>query len=69
MTEFEEARQEIVNWLRERGHRDDEIAHILRRLRRYDKLTTADALMDAIAQGEVDLEAIVQELRANPQPE
>lgn len=56
-------RQPLIDWLKERGHSDEEVAHILGRLNAYDELTTADALMDAIARGEVDLDAIVQEFR------
>ena len=56
-------RQPLIDWLKERGHSDEEVAHILGRLHEYDELTTADALMDAIAHGEVDLDAIVQEFR------
>lgn len=63
MSNSDELRQELVDWLRERGHSDSEIAIILERLKQYDKLTTTDALMDAIASGEVDLDAIVQEFK------
>ncbi len=56
-------RQPLIDWLKERGHSDQEVEHILGRLHEYDELTTADALMDAIARGEVDLDAIVQEFR------
>jgi hypothetical protein len=54
---------ELVAWLEARGHSADEIDHILKRLQKYDELTTADALMDAIARGEVDLQAIVDEFK------
>jgi len=63
MTDSGDLRQPLIDWLKERGHTDDEVAHILGRLAQYDQLSTADALMDAIASGEVDLDAIVQEFR------
>jgi hypothetical protein len=65
MTEADESRQQIIEWLKERGHDETEVAYILNRLNQYDKLTTVDALMDAIAQGEVDLESYVEEVRKN----
>lgn len=63
MTDSGDLRQPLIDWLKERGHSDDEVAHILGRLAQYDQLSTTDALMDAIASGEVDLDAIVQEFR------
>ncbi len=66
MSESDASWQEVVEWLQERGHDEQEIAHILGRLRQYDKAMTVDALMDAIAQGDVDLEAYVKEVRKSP---
>lgn len=60
MTE-QEAYAPLVAYLHERGHDDDEIAAIFRQLRRYDHLTNADAVMDAISSGDIDLEALVRE--------
>ena len=54
---------QIVEWLRERGQTEAEIALVLERLRRYDQLTTVDALMNAIELGEIDIAKIVQEAR------
>jgi len=63
MSNSGDLRQPLIDWLKERGHSEEELAHILKRLAEYDELTTADALMDAIDSGEVDLDAIVQEFR------
>lgn len=63
MTSSPHSQQQLVAWLKDRGHSPEEIAVILERLARYDQLTTTDALMDAIARGEVNLDAIVQEFR------
>ena len=63
MSDSGDLRQPLIDWLKERGHSDDEVAHILSRLAEHDQLSTADAIMDAIASGEVDLDAIVQEFR------
>lgn len=63
MADDEQPEQQIVEWLKERGQTDAEIAAVLERLRRYDHLTTVDALMNAIDLGEIDIEKIVQEAR------
>jgi hypothetical protein len=55
--------EQIVEWLRERGQTKAEIALVLERLRRYDQLTTVDALMNAIELDEIDIAKIVQEAR------
>ena len=55
--------QQIVEWLRERGQTEAEIALVLERLRQYDQLTSVDALMNAIELGEIDIAKIVQEAR------
>ena len=66
MSESDESWRQIVEWLKERGHDGHEIDYILGRLRQYDKTMTVDALMDAIAQGEVDLDGYVAEVRKPP---
>lgn len=63
MPDSGDLQQPLIDWLKERGHSDAEISHILSRLAEYDELSTADALMVAIERGEVDLDAIVQEFR------
>lgn len=63
MSPSSEHHNELTAWLQSRGHSQAEIDYILDRLRRYDELTTVDSLMDAIDQGEVDLDAIVQEFK------
>ena len=55
--------QQIVEWLKERGQTEAEIGVVLESLRRYDQLTTVDALMNAIELGEIDIAKIVQEAR------
>lgn len=55
--------EQIVEWLKNRGQTDAEIEAILERLRRYDQLTTVDALMNAIDLGEIDIAKIVQDAR------
>jgi hypothetical protein len=56
-----EAYRPVVEWLQDRGYGEDEIGRVLDRLRDYDKLTNVDALMDAIATGDVDMDAIIKE--------
>jgi hypothetical protein len=55
--------QQIVDWLKDRGQTEAEIELVLERLRRYDQLTSVDALMNAIELGEIDIEKIVQDAR------
>lgn len=62
MSQFDSDYQPLVDWLRERGQSDVDIARILERLRDYDKLTNVDSLMDAIATGDVDMAAIIKEI-------
>ncbi len=54
-------RPEIRQWLVERGFSRDEIEKILMRLDQFDSTMTRDAVFDAIASGEIDMEAIVKE--------
>lgn len=54
--------EQVIGWLRERGHTAAEIDLIVERLRAYDRKMTVDSLMDAIAVGEIDLDSIVQEV-------
>ena len=63
MTDTNDDRRQIVDWLKERGQTEAEIALIMDRLRQHDKLTHVDALMSSIAQGEIDIEAIINEVR------
>ncbi len=63
MADADRPNQQIVDWLKERGQTDAEIELVLERLRRYDQLTTVDAIMNAIELGEIDIAQIVQNAR------
>jgi hypothetical protein len=53
--------QEIVDWLKDRGHSDHEIDKILDRVRQYEKETQVDSLMDSYASGGLTLAEIIEE--------
>ena len=64
--ESSEKHTEVIAWLRERGHTEREIGKIMDRVREYDKNTSADSIMDAIANGTFNIAAIIDEVRAEP---
>ena len=53
---------QVVQWLTEQGHTDDQIDHILQKLRVYDEQTLHESIFDSIESGTIDIAAIVNEV-------
>ena len=51
----------LVDWLKQKGHSAEEIEKIIAKVQQYDKETNVDAVMDSIAGGSFDLQAIIDE--------
>ena len=51
----------LVEWLKERGHTDEEIEKVLAKVREYDDKTQHDSIMDSIGAGRLTLDEIVKE--------
>ena len=52
---------ELTQLLKDQGYNDDEVRRIVARLRRYEKETRIDSIMDSIGQPGFDLDALIQE--------
>ena len=52
---------EVIEWLKERGHAQPEIERILERIRRYERETQTDSLMESYGKGGMTLSAIIAE--------
>ena len=57
--------QAVVEWLQRKGHSQEEIEKIMKRLRQYDRETNVDSVMDSIAAGTFNLQKIVDEALGN----
>ena len=64
----DEGRQEIVNWLEQRGHSSDQIEQILRRLDDYDAGAVRASIFDSVDAGDFDIEAIIREVTQTDKP-
>lgn len=53
--------QELVEWLREQGHNQDEIEKILVKVAEYDAQTLHESVFDSISRGQFDLSSIIKE--------
>ena len=51
----------VSEWLRGRGHSDEEVDKILERIRRYEEQIQTDSVMDSIAAGSFDIAKIIDE--------
>jgi hypothetical protein len=52
---------ELTEYLRSDGHTDAEIETILARVRKYERETQLDSIMDSIGNGTFDLDALIKE--------
>ena len=59
---------EVVEWLKERGHAQPEIERILERIRRYERETQTDSLMESYGKGGMTLAAIIAEALSEAKP-
>lgn len=51
----------LVEWLKTRGHNEQEIQQILDKVRQYDAKMMHDSVMDSIGSGRITFEALVEE--------
>ena len=61
MSRHDPRQQQLVDWLREQGHGDEQIDRILAKVNEYDAQTVHESIFDSIDAGTIDLGAIVQE--------
>jgi len=54
-------RDELVQWLNDRGLSQAEVEKVLEHIRSYDRQTQVDSIMDSIAEGTFNLQAIVDQ--------
>ena len=52
---------ELIEYLRTEGHSDAEIEKILDRVRKYERETQLDSIMDSIGNGSLDLAGLIKE--------
>jgi len=53
--------QKIIEWLQEQGHTPREIDIVVQRLKQHDELMKLDSIYDSIAEGSIDLAAIIED--------
>ena len=53
--------QRFVEWLKQKGHSAEEIVKILAKVKQYDREMNVDSVMDSIAGGSFNLQAIIDE--------
>ncbi len=56
----------LIDWLKQKGHSAEEIDKILAKVIQYDRETNVDSVMDSIAGGSFDLQAIIDEALGEP---
>jgi hypothetical protein len=54
----------VVEWLKQRGYRDDEIAKIMARLADHDDKTVHESVFDSIGRGSMTLDDIIRQALA-----
>ena len=58
--------EEVVQWLRQRGHTPEEIEKIQAKLAAYDEMVVRDALFDAMNSGSFDINMVIKEALKHP---
>ena len=57
----EKPEEALIAWLDQQGHSPEEIDKILERVRQYDREMNVDSVMESIANGSLNLQAIIDE--------
>ena len=60
---------QLADFLRERGHSEDEIGKIIQRVKQYEEETQLDSVMDSIGAGHLDLVSLINEALKEPDGE
>lgn len=58
---MDQEHQELVGWLKERGHTPQELQKIIEHLKQYDSHMVHASVFDSIDAGQFDLEAVIKE--------
>lgn len=53
--------QIIIDFLKQRGHSDEEVQKVLKRLEQYDDATMRQSVFDSIAGGGFDIDQIIDD--------
>lgn len=61
MNDDQVKREELVGWLRERGHTSEEIVKILVKVDQYDQQTIRESIFDSVSDGTFDIAALIDE--------
>ena len=61
MTDIPQNREELVGWLRERGHTPDEIEKILAKVDEYDSQAVRESIFDSVDDGTFDFAKLIEE--------
>jgi len=60
-TEGSDYHAQLVEMLRSQGYSEEEVEKVLAHIRRYERETQTDSVMDSIAKGSFDLASIIKE--------
>ena len=60
---------QLADFLRERGHTEDESGKIIQRVKQYEEETQLDSVMDSIGAGHLDLVSLINEALKEPDGE
>ncbi len=60
---------QLADFLRERGHTEQETAKIIQRVKEYEEETQLDSVMDSIGAGHLDLVSLINEALKEPDSE
>ena len=61
MSESDPQHRELIDWLGQRGHSQEEIDKILLKLQQYDEQTMHESVFDSISRGQFDIASIIDE--------
>lgn len=57
---------QLADFLRERGHSENEIGLIVAKVKEYEEHTQLNSIMDSIGTGNLDLTSLINEALADP---
>lgn len=60
---------QLADFLRERGHTEQETTKIIQRVKQYEEETQLDSVMDSIGAGRLDLVSLINEALKEPDSE
>lgn len=57
---------QLADFLRERGHTEEETLKIIGRVKQYEEETNLDSIMDSIGSGHLDLVSLIKDALKEP---